>query len=64
MSTPDHITGLEYSYLQGCKKAWPSWGAAFAAVMEYCNDKGLGEFGAPTKLGEQAMHDYELMYDR
>jgi hypothetical protein len=54
------INKYEYGFLKGDKKMWPEWGAAYAAVSEFCKNFGYGEFGEPTKLGKKVMEQYEL----
>lgn len=49
----------EYEFLKGNEEYWPSWGAAFAAVTDFCQEFGWGGFGRPTERGKKAMEVYE-----
>lgn len=53
------LTLYDYGYLKGDYVMYPKWGAALATVSEWCNNRGYGEFGKPTKLGRKAMKQYE-----
>lgn len=61
-SSLDVDTGLtihDYEFLKGNTEYWPSWGAGFAVVYEYCKNCGYGNFGKPTKRGKKAMEEFE-----
>ncbi len=49
------LTVHDYEFLRGNKVYWPCWGAALAVTMEWCKNRGYGDFGKPTKRGVEAM---------
>lgn len=51
----------DYEFLKGNEVYWPSWGAGFATVQEWCRNKGYGDFGKPTKRGIEAMETFTSM---
>jgi hypothetical protein len=57
ISTP--LTVHDYKFLKGDKIYWPTWGAGLAVTMEYCRNRGLGEFGQPSELGAELMKQFE-----
>lgn len=53
------LTEYDYGFLKGDKLMWPQWGAALNVTMEWCYNKGYGDFGQPTEQGLKAMKEYE-----
>jgi hypothetical protein len=51
------LTKHDYEFLSGLWKG--SQGAAMNIVEEWCHNKGLGGYGAPTEKGLKAMRAYE-----
>ena len=59
LENDNSLTEYDYGFLKGDKVMWPSWGAAFGITMEYCKNRGYGNFGEPTELGLKRMKEYE-----
>lgn len=53
------LTEYDYGYLKGDLEMWPQWGAGFGVCMEWCKNRGYGNFGEPTERGLKAMEKYE-----